>query len=181
MHVIFPALARDFQPKFPRRSGILRFKSDLSRVFCRASRQRAFKLPLKTDCLVWRATIWWLLKVETSRESWVNADLISSSISLYCVGCFSNEVPQGEIDGRAGLLILEKLLICSLLALRSLITPIVVLVLLRPAWMSLLRNSFYAPPWNEDVPTERDPATESETSDLILHKASYVFNALLEC
>lgn len=167
MHVIFPALAHDFQPKFPRRSGILRFKSDRSRVCCGSSRQRAFKLPLKTasDWLVWRATIWWLLKVETSRESWVNADPISSSISLFSAGCFSNEVPQGEIDGRAGLLILEKLLICSLLALRSLITPIVVLLPLRPAWMSLLRNSFYARPWNEDVPTERDPATESETSD----------------
>ena len=45
MHVIFSALAHDFQPKFPWRSGILRFKSDLSRVCCTSSRQRAFKLP----------------------------------------------------------------------------------------------------------------------------------------
>lgn len=53
--------------------------------------------------------------------------------------------PQGNIDGKAGLLILEKLLIWSLLALRTLITPIVVLVPLRPEWMSLLWSSFLLP------------------------------------
>lgn len=47
-----------------------------------------------------------------------------------------------SIDGKAGLLILEKLLICFLLALRALIKPIVALVPLRPEWMSLLCYSF---------------------------------------
>lgn len=48
----------------------------------------------------------------------------------------------GGTDGRGGLLILQKLLICSLSAGRTLITPIVAPVPLRPPWMSLLPLCF---------------------------------------
>lgn len=60
-------------------------------------------------------------------------------------------VPRGNLGGQAGLLILEKLLIYSLLPLRTLITPIVVLVPLRPEWMSPLRSSFLLP-WMKTFP-----------------------------
>ena len=88
-----------------------------------------------------------------------------SDLEVYQIiqAVFSKGVPLGNIDGKAGLLILEKLLICSLLALRTLITPIVVLVPLRPEWMSLLRNSFLLPSkWRRSH--QKRPYTQSETS-----------------
>lgn len=100
--------------------------------------------PRRDDCWKW---------IAAERLRWI-------LISAYSGSVFKGGVPQGNLDGKAGLLILKKVLICSLLALRTLITSIVVLVPLRPEWMSLLRNSFLLPA-DEDVPTKRDL---SETS-----------------
>lgn len=109
-----------------------------------------------------RATIWWPLKVNTRERlsSWILiwSLALSDSDSFFKQGPF-----LGNIDGKPGLLILEKALICSLLALRTLITPIVVLVPLRQEWMSLLCNSFLLPSkWR--CSHQKRPDTESETS-----------------
>lgn len=125
-----------------------------------------FKHP--TSC-IWLAEKWLkshnLMTAESEYQRKtveLNTDLIFSSIRFS--QCFFKQGPfLGNIDGKPGLLILEKALICSLLALRTLITPIVVLVPLRQEWMSLLCNSFLLPSkWR--CSHQKRPDTESETS-----------------
>lgn len=100
-------------------------------------------------------------------------------ISAYSGSVFKGGVPQGNLDGKAGLLILKKLLICSLLALRTLITSIVVLVPLRPEWMSLLRNSFLLPCRWRRSHQKRPEWDVRLPADFIQHEALSSFTALL--
>lgn len=136
MHVIFRPWQLEFVPYFRApQIGTETLSvpderaSHLSHICCRFSRQQDPPCPLNFSQTAshWlkarrRATIWWLLKVNPSRkglgECWSDLEVYQLIQAL-----FSKGVPQGNIDGKAGLLILEKLLICSLLLLRTLITP----------------------------------------------------------
>lgn len=119
--------------------------------------------PRRDDCWKW---------IAAERLRWI-------LISAYSGSVFKGGVPQGNLDGKAGLLILKKVLICSLLALRTLITSIVVLVPLRPEWMSLLRNSFLLPCRWRRSHQKRPEWDVRLPADFIQHEALSSFTALL--
>lgn len=142
--------------------------SDLSRV-CRSSDNRPTVPTISLSLAKGRLKSHNLmLKVNTRRkglgEYWSDLEIYQLIQTVLFKGvCRGGGGGWGNIGGKAGLLILEKLLICSLLAVRTLIMPIVVLVPLRPEWMSLLRNSFLLrSKWRRSH--QKRPDTENETS-----------------
>lgn len=95
---------------------------------------------------------------------WVSRTLMSSPDPSHS-SCVFQRGSWG--DGKQGLLILEELLICSLLALRTLITPLLCLSHWgRDEWACCV--TAFSSPQNEDVPTK------VELTGQVRHPCSFV-------